>query len=149
MCQTTPTRRSPGSPPAMRPRVVAALLLRLKPWVLCRLCIGIAARKRFFQRDIDGVELVIAGHLLGELAAAVVLEHDEVADQVEEAALLEHAFQHHLQFGQLADASSSPGDGAPGLEPFLAGAERADARLHAVGDDQRRVGREQRRNLRL
>ena len=43
----------------------------------------------------------------------------------------------------------APGDRAPGLEPLLARAERADARLHAVGDDQRRVGREQRRDLRL
>ena len=41
------------------------------------------------------------------------------------------------------------GNGAPRLEPFLAGAERADARLHAVGGDQHRIGIEQRRDLRL
>ena len=37
-------------------------------------------------------------------AAACILEHDEVPQQIEEAALLEHPFQHHLQLGQLGRA---------------------------------------------
>ena len=41
------------------------------------------------------------------------------------------------------------GDGAPGLEPFFAGADRADARLDAVGDHKRGVAGEQSRDLRL
>ena len=40
-------------------------------------------------------------------------------------------------------------DRAPGLEPLLAGAERPDAGLHAIGDHERRIGGEERRNLRL
>ena len=107
------------------------------------------APQRLLQRDVDGVELVVARHLLDELAAARVLEHDEVPDQIEEAALLEHAFQQHLQLGAGSAASVLALDGAPRHEPFPAGAERADARLRAVGDDQRGVGREQRRDLRL
>ena len=48
-----------------------------------------------------------------------------------------------------AGASSRPRDRAPRLEPFLAGAQRADAGLHAVGDDQRGVGGEEGLDLRL
>jgi hypothetical protein len=36
------------------------------------------------------MELVVARHLLGEFAATFVLEHDEVSNKIEEAALLEH-----------------------------------------------------------
>jgi hypothetical protein len=35
----------------------------------------------------------------------------------------------------------------PGLEPLATGAERADARLHAVGDDERRIRGEERGDL--
>ena len=48
------------------------------------------------QSNLDGVELVIPGHLLDQRAAAIVLEHDEVADHGETAARLKDAFQHHL-----------------------------------------------------
>ena len=48
------------------------------------------------HRNLDGVELVIPGHLLDQRAAAVVVEDDEVADQGEEAARLKDALQHHL-----------------------------------------------------
>ena len=40
--------------------------------------------ERLLHGGADGVELVVAGHLLGE-GAAVVLEDDEVAEQGEEA----------------------------------------------------------------
>ena len=51
--------------------------------------------------------------------------------------------------GRCGSARRSPDDGAPGLEPLAPGGERADARLHAVGDDQQRVGGEQRGDLGL
>ena len=105
--------------------------------------------QRFFNRDVDRVKLVVARHLLGELAVTLVFEHQEVSHQVEKAALLEHTFEHHLQFGKYGRRILLAGDGAPWLEPLLAGTERADARLHAVGGQQHRVGGEQRRNLRL
>ena len=73
------------------------------------------------------MELVVAGHLLSKLAAATVscriFKHDEIANQVEEAALFEDAFDHHLQFGQFPRRILVPRDRAPGLEPFLARAK--------------------------
>ena len=61
--------------------------------------LGGGSAQRLLQRHVDGVELVVARHLLDELPAAQILEHDEVAHEIEEAALLEHALQHHLQLG--------------------------------------------------
>ena len=135
---------------------VARLAARPLPRLVAPRPFGDPARRcrpsgaqRLFHRHVDRMELVVAGHLLDELAAARVLEDDEVAQQVEEAPLLEHTLQHDLQLGHVRRRVLAPGDRAPGLEPLLARAERADARLHAVGGDQRRVGREQRRDLRL
>ena len=112
------------------------------------------ARRRtqgLFHRDVHGMELMITGHLFDELATAAtgsgILEHNKIPQQIEKAALLEHALQHDLQLGQVRGGILAPRDRAPGLEPFLARAERADARLHAIGDDQCRVGSEQSRNL--
>ena len=152
----TPSSGSCPSPACARPRRRAGRRAR-RPAVAGlvaaqRLRRGRRLRRaqRLLHRHVHGVELVVARHLLGELARRPsILEHDEVAQQIEEAALLEHAFQHHLQLGHAAGGVLAPGDRAPGLEPFLARAERADARLHAVGDDQRRVGSEERRDLRL
>ena len=59
---------------------------------------GLGGAQRFLDGHVHGVELVIARHLLGELPAAGVLEHDEVPDEVEKPALLEHALEHDLQF---------------------------------------------------
>ena len=52
------------------------------------------------DRLVDGVELVVAGHLLGDRRAPSDLEDDEVADQVEEAPLVEDALDQHLQLGR-------------------------------------------------
>ena len=101
-----------------------------------------------FHRHVHRVKLMIARHLLDELAATRILEHDEVPHQIEEAALLEHTFEHHLQLRQLRRGILAPGDRAPRLEPFLACTKRTDARLHAIGNQQR-IGGEQRGNLRL
>ena len=123
MCQTTPTRRSPPAP---------------------------ARLQRCGQRLVDGMELVVAGHLLDELAAAFVLEDDEVPEQFEEPRLLEHAFQQHLQF-----AASSPG---PGPRPSMVrqGMNRSRSAVSVPMRactpseiDQRRVAGEQRRDLLL
>ena len=101
------------------------------------------------QGDADGVELVVARHLLDERAAAVVVEHDEVAHQRQEPARLEHALQHHLELCRERVRQGLAGDGAPGLEPLPAGRERADAGLVAVRHHQRLVHGEQRGQLRL
>ena len=106
----------------------------------------IGGPQRLLDRDIDRVELVISRDLLRERAAAEILEHNEMADEIEKPARLEHAGEHDLQFGQARRRILAPADRAPRLEPFLARAERADAGLHAVRGDQRRVVGEQRRD---
>ena len=95
------------------------------------------------------MELVIPGDLLCERAAAEILEHNEMADEIEKPARLEHPGEHDLQFGEARRRILAPADRAPRLEPFLARAERADAGLHAVRGDQRRVIGEQRRDQAL
>ena len=95
------------------------------------------------------MELVVTRQLLDQLAAPLILEDDEVAQQIQEAALLEDPFQQHLQLGHAGGSVAHAGDGAPGLEPFLPGAQCADARLHAVRDDQHRVAGEEGGDLRL
>ncbi len=105
--------------------------------------------KCFLHGHVHRMELVIAGHLLCQLAGSRILEHDEVPNQVEKAALVEHTLQDNLQLRQRRRSVGIAGDGPPGLEPFLAGAERTDARLYAIRDNERRVGVEERRDLRL
>src|SRR5204862_6436513 len=109
--------------------------------------------QRLFDRHIHRVKLVVTRHLLGELALSSIdsgiLEDDEVPKQVEETALLEDALENHLQFRQRGRCVPAPTERAPRLKPFLAGAERPDARLHAIGRDKRRVGDKQFWNLHL
>ena len=65
MCQTTPTRRSPGSPPGLTLRRT-----NRAPADSAQLRRGQRLRRaqRLLDRHVHGVELVIAGHLLDELA---------------------------------------------------------------------------------
>ena len=100
------------------------------------------------DRRLHRVELVIAGHLLDE-RAAVVLEDDEVAQQRQEAALLEHALDRHLQLGVEGRRQLLAVDGAPRLEPLPAGRQRAEPRLHPVRHGEHRVAGEQRGQFRL
>ena len=93
----------------------------------------------FAQRDVDGVELVVAGQLLDQQAAAVVLEDLEVAHEIEKAAAVGHPLQDDLQFGQGGRGQVFAVDGAPGHEAFAVRGERPQARVAAVGDDQRGV----------
>ena len=95
------------------------------------------------------MELVIPSDLLRQRAAAEILEQDEMTDYIEKPARLECTGEHDLQFGETRCGILAPADRAPRLEPFLTGAERADAGLHAVRGDQRRVVGEQGRNQAL
>jgi hypothetical protein len=104
--------------------------------------------QRLAHRHLHRVELVVAGHLLDD-AAAIVLEHDEVAQQVEQAPRRAQALDHHLQLGHMRTSQRVARDGAPGLEPLAPGAERAHARLDAVGNREQRIRREQHRHLGL
>ena len=105
------------------------------------------------QRLGDGglhrVELVVPGNLLDQGAAAVVLEHDEVADERQQPAPVEDAFEQHLELRQARVGQRLARDRAPRLEPLLPGRQRTDARFQSVRYDECGVEREQRRNLRL
>ena len=97
---------------------------------------GRARPERLLDRGVDGMELVVARDLLGDRAAARVLEHDEVADEVEEPPVLEHTLQQDAELRHRGRGVGGAVDRAPGLEPFLARAERADARRGAVRRDE-------------
>ena len=62
------------------------------------LALELCRAQRLGDGGLDGVELVVARHFLGE-RPAVVLENDEVAQQGEETSPLADARQHHLQLG--------------------------------------------------
>ena len=81
---------------------------------------------------VDGMELVVAGHLLDRLAVAFVFEDDEITHQIQEAALFEDAAQEHFQLDGVAVGQYLAGDGLPGHEAFLVGGEGADAGMHAI-----------------
>ena len=91
------------------------------------------------DRHLDRMKLVVAGHLLDQRTAAVILEDEEVAQEREEAARRADAFQHHLQLGQVRIGQPVARDGAPGLEPFPPGGQSANPRLNPVRDHQGRV----------
>ena len=84
------------------------------------------------HRHAHGMVLVVSRHLLDQRTAAVVLEDDEVVQQRKEAARLEDAFQHHLEFGHVRVGQRLSGDGAPGLEPLPARGQCANAGLVPV-----------------
>ena len=105
--------------------------------------------QRLGDRYSHGVELVIPGHLLGQLAAAVVLEHDEVPGQRQEPVPLAHPLEHHLQLGQMRGGEGLAAYRAPRLEPLPPCGECAHARLDSVRSDERRVEGEQVREFGL
>ena len=96
----------------------------------------------FLHGGLDGVELVVAGQLLYQLPAAVVVEDGEVLDEVEEPGGVAGPFEHYLQLRRLGSIGFFALHGPPGLEPLLAGAKWADARQNAIGDDLDLVHRE-------
>ena len=79
-------RRRPSSGSCRSPACARRRRRAGRPWARPRARVAV-------DRLVDGVELVVAGHLLDELAAAVVLEDDEVADEVEKPPLLEDALE--------------------------------------------------------
>ena len=125
-------------------RLVAALRVSVRDRVLQR-----RRAQRLGEGGPHRVELVVPGHLLDQGAAAVVLEHDEVADQRQQPAPVEGAFEQHLELRQARVGQRLDRYRAPRLEPLLPGRQRADARFESVRYDQGGVEREQRRNLRL
>ena len=106
---------------------------------LRRLRAGRAGAQGLLDRRVDRVVLMVAGHLLDQHAVAGVLEDDEGADEIEEAAPVEDALDDDLELAEPVVGQCRAVDGAPGHEPFAVGGEGADAGMDAVGDDQRLV----------
>ena len=75
--------------------------------------------------------------------AAVLLEDDEVAEQVEEPLPVEDALDQHVELGRARRGDVHAVDRPPGHEPFPVGRDRADPGVQAVGDDQQLVEGEQ------
>ena len=90
VCQTTPTRLSPG-----RRRAASWRSSRRRSFNA--IAPALARADGFGHGDVDGVELVIARQLLDDAIAAVVLKHDEMPDEVEKTALVKHAAQQDFQ----------------------------------------------------
>ena len=117
--------------------------------VATRHCLQCCCPQRFGNGGLHGVKLVIPGHLLGQGSAAVVLEHDEVADKRQQPARDADPFEQHLELRQARVGQRLARNRAPRLEPLLPGRQRADARLQSVRHDERSVEGEQRGDLRL
>ena len=103
----------------------------------------------FGDGHLHRVELVIAGHLLDQSPVSVVLEHDEVTHQRQEAVPRTGALQHHLKFGHVRVGQGLARDCPPRLEPLTAGRERSDTGLDAIGDHEDLVHGEQSGEFRL
>ena len=99
--------------------------------------------KRACHRLPHGVELVIAREDFDDIASRVA-EDDEILHQVEEAAAVEHALEHRLQFRRALGRQIVARHRPPWHEPFAVGGQRADAGRNAVRDHQRGIGAEQR-----
>ena len=135
---------------------VASRAARLAARLVAALRVAIGDRllqcgraQRFSDGGLHGVELVVPRHLLHQVPAAVVLEHDEVAHQRQQPAPGEDTFEQHLKLRQARVGQRLARDRAPRLAPLAAGRQRPDPRLQAVRDDERGVEDEQRRDLRL
>ena len=112
--------------------------------LLCRyLALELGCSEGLLARGLDGVELVVPGHLLDEFPAAVVVEDDEVPDQGQEVAPVADSFQYHLELWEVSGARCVVVHGLPGLEPLLPGGQGADAGMESVGDHQELVEGEQ------
>ena len=115
----------------------------------CRFPLQRRGAQGFRHRRLHGVELVVAGHLLDQRAAAVVLEHDEVAEQRQQAARFADALDQYLQLRQVRVGQRLTRDRAPRLEPLPPGGQGADAGVESVRHHERGVEGEQRRDFRL
>ena len=125
-------------------RLVGAALVSSRPGPL----LHPGGAQGLSHSHVHRVELVVARHLLRELAA-VILEHDEVADQVEEPVLVEDARKQHLQLRHRRRSQSVARYRPPRLHPLAPGGERPKARFHSIRHRQQLVEGEQRGDLRL
>src|SRR5581483_2185608 len=96
-----------------------------------------------FDSLVDGVELMVAGDFLANLAGTFIFEDDKVAEQAQEATLIKDAFDYHLQLRHRGWREGFAVDRAPGHEALPIGSKRANSRLDAVGDDHQLVPAEQ------
>ena len=128
-------RRSPVAPPGLRPASYRP------PPSPCLTSFPLQRRRPqgLADRDPHGVELVIAGHLLDQRPAAVVLKHDEIADERGKPVRRTDALEHHLKLEHARVGRGLARDSAPRLEPLPAGGERSDAGLGPVRDHEHRV----------
>ena len=108
-----------------------------------RQAVELGGPEGLFDGGLDGVELVIPGHLLNELPAPVVIEHDEVSQEGKEVALVADAFQHYLEFREVGGAGFLILHGFPGLEPLFPRGQGADPGVESVGGYKELVHREQ------
>ena len=116
---------------------LAARLVAAGPVALGDRLLERCRAQRLGDGGLHRVELVVPGHLLDQGAAAVVLEHDEVANQRQQPAPVEDAFEQHLELRQLRVGQRLARDRAPGLEPLRTGRQRVDTRLQFVRHDER------------
>lgn len=119
----------------------AATLCISAEWAIHPVNLGCA--QRLTDGHLHSMELVITRHLLCDASAPVVLEHQEVAYQVEEALLRKQALDDYLHFRNGAGRQFFAVNRAPGFEPLASGAERADARLNAIRRHEHCVGGKQ------
>jgi hypothetical protein len=75
----------------------------------------------FLDGLIDGMELVVAGDDLGRATLVVVLIGDEVANQVQDAALGKDPLNEDFQFNGAFRRFCLAVDRSPDLEPFTVG----------------------------
>ena len=96
-----------------------------------------------FHGHIDGVELVVTGDLFERGGAAILLEDDEIADQIQKTALFKHTLEEHFKLGDRRRRDCLALDRLPGQEPFLIRRSASHAGIQPIGDDQQFVGNEQ------
>ena len=114
-----------------------------------RLRRGRTRAQRLLDGRVDRVVLMVAGHLLDYSAVPRILEDDEITHQVEEALRVEDPLDQHLELAEVLVVQRRAADRPPRHEPLAVRGEGPDGRVDPVGDDQRLVEGEQRRNLLL
>ena len=101
--------------------------------------LAVTARRRRFQRAGHGaahrVELVVACEDFDDFTV-LVAEDDEILDDVEQVAAVEHALQNRLKLRLALRREIVAGDSPPGHEAFAIRRQRADARDKTVRSHQ-------------
>ena len=101
---------------------------------------------RAFHGVAHGVILMIARNDLGN-ARSGIAEDREIADEIEEPPLFEHALDQHGHLGTALCRDIGTIRRSPWHEPFFTSGQRADPRHQAVGSHQHRIGSKQGRDL--